>query len=488
MKIAAIRATALCLSFSVAVAPVQAGFLDDFYNQSGATVNITPAGIYQGQSSNVIAGGALTMRVPNRTFNPLTFSPPNFSAGCGGIDMYLGAFGFPTGAEMTAYLRNVGQAAGGIAFSIALKALSPELDATINDFSKRIQEMVGDFKNSCKMASTLMEASGASGFIQELATNARKQLRLSSSDETKAETTSADPKAAKDKAIQFAKSNPNSGLNPERNIVWEALNSGEYGTSLSNAEKRFIMSITGSLISRIDNYTDSSLPRLIPLPPAQTSVDKLITTLIGTTGVQNVSTQIYSCTNKATDAPANYSTMASNNCLIATLGTEEIGGGFRYRLEESKNAVVSAIRNRSAIDTTIANHYAVLHGASAMPLLKVVQAAAAKRNSFVGETTLTQYLDIASAEMAIRYLRFAVSEVRRTVGHSDQSNSQASADEMTKISARADEITRELDAREKSLIGQISNLASTLQMYESTQRYMQASMSTDLTRSMNFGR
>ena len=80
------RATASVLYASILITtnPANAGFLDDFYNQSGATVNITPAGIYQGQSSNVIAGGALTMRVPNRTFNPLTFSPPNFSAGCGG--------------------------------------------------------------------------------------------------------------------------------------------------------------------------------------------------------------------------------------------------------------------------------------------------------------------------------------------------------------------------------------------------------------------
>lgn len=487
MKSFALRISVITMAVAISIAPAQAGFLDDFYTQSGATSTMTPAGVYQGQSANVVSGGAFSMRVPNRSFNPITFSPPNFSAGCGGIDMYLGAFGFPTGAEMTAFLRNVGQASGGIAFSIALKALSPELDATINDFSKRIQEMVGDFKNSCKAAQSLMDATGASAFIQEIATNARKNLRISSSDESEAEKKSADVLTAKTNAVQFSTNNPNSGLNPERNVVWEALNSGDYGSSLTSNEKRFIMGMTGTVKVVIDSYTDSSPPRVVAVPPVKTSVESMIADLVGSPSVSDVRVSMYGCSNKSTQGPTNYA--MSNNCLITTGPSDEvIGLGFRYRLEEAKNAVTNAIRSRSALDASLMNHYATLNNASALPLLKVVQASAAKRNTIVGDQLVSQYLQVASTEMAIKYLRFAINEVYRGVGQVGNSNSAASIEAMNEITSRAKEITRQLDERDKSLMAQITGLATTLQLYESTQRYMQASLSTDLTRSMNIGR
>jgi conjugative transfer pilus assembly protein TraH len=72
-----IRLSALSLAITMALVPAKAGFLDDFYTQSGATVNVTPAGIYESGSANVVSGGGLSYRTPNRTFNPFTFSPPS---------------------------------------------------------------------------------------------------------------------------------------------------------------------------------------------------------------------------------------------------------------------------------------------------------------------------------------------------------------------------------------------------------------------------
>lgn len=487
MKTVELRITAITMAVAIGIAPAHAGFLDDFYDQSGATTTMTPAGVYQGQSANVVTGGSFSMRVPNRSFNPVTFSPPNFSAGCGGIDMYLGAFGFPTGAEMTAYLRNVGQAAGGIAFSIALKALSPELDATINDFSKRIQEMVGDFKNSCKQAQNLMELTGAGAFIKEMATNARKNLRLGSSDETVAERDSADIAKTKQQGVDWSVKNPNSHVNPERNIVWEALNSGDYGSSLTTVEKTYIMGMTGTVKLIIDNYDDTSPPRVDVVPPVKTSVEAMINDLVGSPTVSHTEVELYTCGNKATRGPTNYS--MPNNCLITT-GPNKVsaGVGFRYRLETARAAVTSAIRNRTALDPLLIGHYATLNNASSLPLLKIVQAASSKRNTIVGDQLVSQYIQVAASEMAVRYLRFAINEMSRGIGQVGNANSTAAADALKDITVRANEITRQLDEREKSLSAQVLGLSSTLQLYESTQRYMQASLSTDLTRSMNFAR
>lgn len=483
------RFGAFLLAISVAVSPAQAGFLDDFYNASGGTTNLTPGGVYQGQSSTVIAGGGLTARIPNRTFNPITFSPPSFSAGCGGIDLYLGAFGFPSGAEMTAFMRNVGQAAGGIAFSIALKALSPELDSTINDFSKRIQEMVAQYKSSCKAASALLEATSGMN-VAELKKAACEYGRTMRNDDTECEKNSADVAKTKQDAQKNAASNPNAMLNPERNVVWRALNSVDYGNSLTQAEKEFIMSITGTVILLIDDPNDGSSPRVVRKDPIKANIDELINAVKGERGVGNVSMEVYRCTHKSTVAPDDNALMAINNCLSAEKTTANVGGGFLNKLIVSKDAVVTAIRTRSAIGSNqaLVNHYSVLHSASNLPLLKVIQASATNKNSMMSESMVDTYLEITATQMAIRYLRYALGAISQSMGFISTTNSQADKETMKNMMERYKDLTANLNAREAIVNQQISTLNDSLRIFESVQRYMQASLSADMTRSLGMGR
>lgn len=483
------RFCSVAMAISMVLMPARAGFLDDFYTASGATTNLTPGGVYQGQSSTVIAGGGLTTRVPNRTFNPITFSPPSFSAGCGGIDLYLGAFGFPSGAEMTAFMRNVGQAAGGIAFSIALKALSPELDSTINDFSQRIQKMVAEYKNACKAASALVE--GVSGkSIAELKKEACEYGRSVRNDDTQCETNAANVAKTKEDAVKNATNNPASMLNPERNVVWRAINSVDYGDSLSQAEKEFIMSITGTVIFVIDNPNDNAPPRVIRKDPMKANVDEMINAIKGERGVTNVSMDVYKCTHKATAAPDDNAQMAINNCLNAQTTTASIGGGFLNKLITSKDAVVNAIRTRSSIsnNASLVNHYSVLHASSSLPLLKVIQASATNKNSMMSESMVDTYLEITATQMAIRYLRYALGAISQTSGFIGTSNSQIDKDAMQVMMERHKELTSNLNAREAIVHQQITALNDSLRIYESVQRYMQASLSADMTRSLNLGR
>ncbi len=486
----AMRFGALALSISVMLMPARAGFLDDFYASAGATSNFTPGGVYQGQSSTVIAGGGLSARVPNRTFNPVTFSPPSVSAGCGGIDLYLGAFGFPSGPEMTAFLRNVGQAAGGIAFSIALKALSPELDSTINDFSKRISEMVAQYKNACKAASALTE--GVTGTsLAELNKAACEYGRSMRNDDTECEKNSGDIAKVKQDAVNRAAQNPNSRLNPERNVVWRAINSVDYGSTLTTEEKQFVMSMTGSLIFIMDSSTDSSVPKTVPLRPLGTNVDALIDALKGKKGVTSNSVDVYKCSYKDTAAPADNPEMAINNCLRATRSTLDVGGGFLNRLINSKNAVVDAIRNRSSMTssgTTLLGHYNTLNGSSALPLLKIVQASASRKNLMMSDSMVDTYLELAATEMSIRYLRHALSVISESSAFIVESNSQADKETMQVILERYKDLTANLNAREANLNQQVANIRNSLEIYENVQRYMHASMSADMSRSLSMGR
>ena len=485
-----LKAFALVTAISLIFLPAQAGFLDDFYSGSGTTTNITPGGIYQGQSSSVIAGGGLSARVPIRTFNPITFSPPTFSAGCGGIDLYLGAFGFPSGPEMTAFLRNVGQAAGGITFSIALKALSPELDSTINDFSKRISEMVQQYKNSCKAATALLE--GVSGTsVAEMKKAACEYGRSMRNDDTQCETSSGDIGKVKEDAVKKAKQDPNSRLNPERNVVWRAINSVDYGSSLSTEEKQLIMSMTGSMIFTMDSATDSSALRTIPLRPLGASVDAMIDAIKGQKDVSSSQMDVYRCSHKSTAAPDDNPEMAINNCLTVTKSTMDVGGGFLGKLSKSKDAIVNGIiKGRSGITpgSPLITHYNTLKNASSMPLLKIVQASASQKNLMMSESMVDMFLDLAATEMTIRYLRHALAVIGQSGGFIAESDSKADKETMVVIMARYKDLSDNLNARDKTVEQQVIKINNALQIYDNVQRYMQASMGADMTRSLAMGR
>lgn len=484
--IGVLRKTVIGTLIAVMMIPAQAGFLDDFYTSNGANVNITNAGIFEGQASTVISGGGFSARIPNRSFTPFSITPPSFNAGCGGIDLYLGAFGFPTKAEMTAFLRNVGQSAGGIAFSIALKALSPELDSTINDFSKQMQEMMRNFKNSCQAAQTLMDKTGAGAFIHEMATNAKRQMRLTSSDETEAEVVAADPVKAKQNALAHSVANPNSNINPERNVIWDAIHLADASSVLTDAEKRFILAITGSTVITLSDPNDSSLPITVDKPPLHTNIAEAIKALAGSRTDNSITIATYRCQNGGSGGAPTNAPLASNNCLVMTQNSESIGGGIRYRLGQASDTVITSMRSRQAITPTVQSAYLELHKASFLPLLQLtVQAASTKNNGFVNEAFLGTFLDMAAQDLANRMITDSVERARKSV--SQGQNSPATNDVLLRSIERMNAITRALDADRLEMLPRVQQLTATMQLHQSVQSYLRQSVSSDLSRSLNMG-
>ena len=95
MKARSFRMTlaAFCVSLSF-ISSAQAGFLEDFYDSSSGVAqgNVTAAGIYESAHLNIATGGGFVYRAPRTDFTPFQFTPPKLSAGCGGIDLFMGAF------------------------------------------------------------------------------------------------------------------------------------------------------------------------------------------------------------------------------------------------------------------------------------------------------------------------------------------------------------------------------------------------------------
>ena len=65
---------------------------------------------------------------PGKNYPLVNARLPSLRAGCGGIDLFGGAFSFINKQQFVALLQNIGSNAVGYAFKLALQSISPDID------------------------------------------------------------------------------------------------------------------------------------------------------------------------------------------------------------------------------------------------------------------------------------------------------------------------------------------------------------------------
>ena len=124
-------AAILALLLAIPSFELQAGDLNsevnNMFNNLGAIGNYTAPGAFRGQTFNTYTGGNLMMRSPNKVYQLAAIQFPSAKAGCGGIDVFGGSFSHISATEFKNMLKNITAALPGIAFQLALEAVSPLL-------------------------------------------------------------------------------------------------------------------------------------------------------------------------------------------------------------------------------------------------------------------------------------------------------------------------------------------------------------------------
>ncbi|MFO0519953.1 MAG: conjugal transfer protein TraH, partial [bacterium] len=126
------------------------------FNDLGALGNVTTPGAFRGQAMNLYTGGSLMMRAPGRNYPLATVQLPSLRAGCGGIDIYGGAFSFINKQQFIALLQNIGANATGYAFKLALQSISPDIDKLLTELQDQINKINAMNINSCEAAQALV--------------------------------------------------------------------------------------------------------------------------------------------------------------------------------------------------------------------------------------------------------------------------------------------------------------------------------------------
>ena len=124
----------------------------------GMYANATGPDVTSSQFGGTLSGGSLYIRSPITNLQVFSMDPPRFSAGCGGIDLYLGSFSFISAAKLTQFLRSIAQNAAPLLFKMAVTSLFPNLSAAVDKFQAIAQDMNSSQLNSCKLATGMVDA------------------------------------------------------------------------------------------------------------------------------------------------------------------------------------------------------------------------------------------------------------------------------------------------------------------------------------------
>ncbi|EHK69097.1 IncF plasmid conjugative transfer pilus assembly protein TraH [Pseudomonas psychrotolerans L19] len=283
----------------VALAPLGAyanieSQLDSMFNSMS---NSTNPGMYQTATRGVVSGGSMRIRNQIATAPVVSFRPPSFQAGCGGIDMFAGSFSFINAQQFVQSLRSIASnsvgVASGYAFKLALKAMGPTVENTIANLQETMQDLNGLMSNSCQLAQGLVtdafSAFEGKDNMQTATGNTVKGLADSFGSLFSGSTNSKSPTEEKSKAGNFV------SCEDTGNVVWCAMqqyNSQQFFKYGSQQTDEMIMSFTGSVvISGLVDAADGKgqVPETTPILPTSISLQDIIE------GQKTETVQIYSC-------------------------------------------------------------------------------------------------------------------------------------------------------------------------------------------------
>lgn len=387
-----LAAAAFLLGAASALTPAQAQVndeLNDFWLGVNENANITGPRADIGQEGGYFTGGSLVYRAPQDTLQPFRATGPSIRAGCGGIDIFTGGFGFVDSDQLVAMLRSVASNAQGYAFQLALETVCPQCAEQVDKLNALAQAANEMNINSCEAAQTLVNSAWprqerASRYICE--TTGARSGRFS------------DFVSARHGCGAGGQANNQNSTDPNaremtivnKNIAWEAITELPFFNASSGPARRqaeFIMSLTGTQIITAGTGADA-VPNYDMLPSLGNSDDLLNALFAGG------EMELYRC-----DEP--------DDCLAPTVATvnvaadEALGSRTRATLE----GILSKIQTRTPLSV---EERAFLNSTS-IPVYKILSVSYAHKGLQAGGD-IPQLSEYIALELVSEFVTAALEE------------------------------------------------------------------------------
>lgn len=370
------------------------GDLQKLFSSMGGSSNSTKPSSFKDQSGGYYTGGSLFVRNKVNNTQLLNITPPSFSAGCGGIDMYTGALSFLNKDALVNTLKTIGSNATSYAFNLALQTMTPQIYNTLNELNALAQEVNNMNINSCEAAATMVGSVWPKNEVSSRylcsAMGSHNNV-FSDYAEARHECGASDNRTAK-------AGNNNEFedvLGDEFNLAWIALRkNGFLSTDQGLAE--LFMSVSGTIISRKEGEKedDDGSKKGKYKKQHYSSLAKnndFIQALIE--GSETVS--LYKCKNV-------------EKCLHMTTqdvklqqhkGEKFVNIGLRPKIE----GLLRSMSNKIVTDGTISNEEKALVNASTIPIFRVLAIQAAFREGS-SPIDISNFSESIAYDLLLKYL------------------------------------------------------------------------------------
>lgn len=452
---------ALVTSWSLITSPVTAlaadlnGEVDNMFNALGAMGNYTQPGAFKGQTFNTYSGGSFHMRSPNKVYQLAALQFPSSRAGCGGIDVFGGSFSHISATEFKNMLRNISSALPGIAYQIALEAVSPLLGG-LTKWAKGLETWINNARiNSCEtakaIASTAAESAGFSS--QEACADLAITLGLESDRD------SARRRCASDRTSILATARTSTDPNIRNkapfvgNYTWRALQ--HTGAHLDDRERELIMSMIGTVIF----YPEEAGRDPRPIAPTLTSIRHL---LYGQSDAANgnVVVHLLRCNNYT-------------DCDDVTDDTTYTHTPFTKKVEDLMVSIVDKIRSRQPIPNPSAEVGFV--NQTTEPVYRMLSIGSTIPGSSLADIMIAQYRDVIAADYAHVFLEKNI-RVGTAALNKDYTLSTAQRDAVEVIRQRARDIAMQLAQEKTALYQRVGSYRAVADHMEQLERQLRSSL------------
>ena len=445
--------------------------MQELFDNVNAQGNVSTPSVIQGQTMNMLSGGSMFMRMPNRTYNIGSFTPPSYNVGCGGIDLFAGGFSFINKEKFVAMLRNIGSNALGYGFKLAIQNLCPTCDNVMQALQATAQAMNRLNVDSCEAAKGLVTATLPDSWSKDK-TNTAKMFGVDGgyfSDVSDAWANLANSATkTNDQVNKAAADKPEmKDALPIGNVTWNALKKLD---GLTDEYKMLIMSMVGTTIFP----TDSEKPPII-LARKEITVQALIGgNVVDSDGkpVGKIDLPIWKC-------------IDTTDCLTVTEGTLNTDS-FRAMIRTKMNVITDKIATRSAYPDPVGVMQFL--NTTDLPVYKLLAVATSLNNTSMADSLVNRYQELMAAKYAEVYIQRAASDLRSAISKYSAQASPATSAVMEKLQPQLDLLQQE--ARQV-LVAAYTQTVSTYNIAQEVgymERAMTANLSGTLRASLAYGK
>lgn len=371
--------------------------LTNFFNRMGGASNVTRPGAYQDQSAGFYTGGNIFARNQVHTSQLATIQLPDYRAGCGGIDMFMGAFSHLSSERLVEALKAIGANMGSFALLLSIDTFSPEIKNILTELNDLAQKLNQSNINSCEIAATTLgsvwpKSNASQGHLCKMIGTDSKYGRFS---DYAASRQGCGAAGERESVLNHAEQDPRFSkmIGTEFNLAWKAIQ--ENGFLRSDAKlAEFFMSISGTIISRKNENGNYEIQTKSSLANKESLLGALL---------HGGEVTIYRCRDTKDD-----------KCLVVEEKVIHINP--ENSLVQKVKDILISIQNKIYGDEALSKAEIDFLGSTRLPFYKIINVSTAYRRG-ASPVDIIDYAELGAVDILFQYLSEILDVINESAEH-----------------------------------------------------------------------